>query len=49
VAIQGLTVKDLMGELAGIVRLSTYQLALPLSPAAYRQQQYAECLAGTTS
>jgi len=49
VAIQGLSVKELMGELAGIVRLPTYQLALPLSPSANRQQQYATRLTGTIS
>lgn len=48
VAIQGLTVKDLMGELSGIIRLPTYQLALPFSPEAHRQQRYAEALTGTT-
>jgi hypothetical protein len=47
VAIAGLTVTDLMGELAGIARLPTYQLALPFSPAARRQQHYAQCLTGT--
>jgi transposase InsO family protein len=35
VAIQGMTAAELMGELAGIVRLPTYQLALPLFPPAY--------------
>ena len=49
VAIEGLTVHDLMGELARIARVPTYQLALPLSSAACRQQYYAESLAGTTS
>jgi transposase InsO family protein len=48
VAIQGLTVEALMGELAGIVRLPTYQLALPLFAPAYRQHQYAAVLTGTT-
>jgi transposase InsO family protein len=48
VAIQGMRVEDLMGELAGIVRLPSYQLALPFSPESYRQQQYVTALAGTT-
>jgi transposase InsO family protein len=48
VAIQGITVEELMGELAGIVRLPTRQLALPLFPAACREQQYAAALTGTT-
>jgi transposase InsO family protein len=47
VAIQGMTVEALMGELAGIVRLPTYQLALPMFPPAYREQQYAAVLTGT--
>lgn len=44
VSAQGLTTTDLMGELAGMGRLPGYQLALPLSPAACRQQTYASCL-----
>jgi transposase InsO family protein len=48
IAIQGMTVDALMGELAGLVRLPTYQLALPLSPESYRQQQYVTGLAGTS-
>lgn len=47
VAAQGLSVDDLMGELAGVVRLPTYHLALPLSPRDYRAQQYVAALAGT--
>jgi hypothetical protein len=48
VPMQGLSKADLMGELAGLVRLPTYQLALPLSTPACRQQIYASCLEGTT-
>lgn len=48
VPIQGLTTADLMGELAGITRLPSYQLALPLSSAACRQQSYAGSFTGTT-
>jgi hypothetical protein len=47
VALQGVTTEELMGELAGIIRLPAYQLALPMSPSAYRQQQYTAALTGT--
>jgi transposase InsO family protein len=46
---QGLTKPDLMGEAGRLLALPSYQLALPLSPAACRHQEYASYLAGTTS
>jgi hypothetical protein len=49
VPIQGVTAKDLMGELGGVTRLPTYQLALPLSAREYRVQQYVVGLTGTAS
>jgi transposase InsO family protein len=45
---QGLTKADLMGELAVIQTLPTYQLALPFSQEAWRQLEYANGLIGTT-
>jgi hypothetical protein len=45
---QGLTATDLMGELAGIVALPAYQLALPFTQETWRQLEYARTLAGTT-
>src|SRR5260370_31799441 len=45
---QGLTKADLMGELALIQTLPTYQLALPFSQEAWRQLEYANGLFGTT-
>jgi len=45
---QGLTKADLMGELAAMQSLPTYQLALPFSQEAWRQLEYAKGLAGTT-
>lgn len=49
IAPQGLTKTDLMGELAGLLALPAYQLALPLTPEAWRQLEYARTLPGTTS
>ncbi len=46
---QGLTKAELMGELATMQTLPTYQLALPFSPEAWRQLEYANSLIGTTS
>ena len=43
-AIQGLTVADLMGELAPVLSLPAYQLALPFSHEAWRQLELARCL-----
>ncbi len=48
VAAQGLTKADLMGELALMQSLPTYQLALPFSQEAWRQLEYANGLTGTT-
>lgn len=45
---QGLTKADLMGELAAMQALPIYQLALPFSPEAWRQLEYANGLIGTT-
>jgi hypothetical protein len=45
---QGLTKAELMGELAALHTLPTYQLVLPFSPAAWRQLEYANSLMGTT-
>ncbi len=44
----GLTPADLMGELSPFVSLPVYQLALPFSPAQWRQMCLANDLAGTT-
>jgi hypothetical protein len=46
--IQGITKAELMGELAVLQSLPTYQLALPFSLAAWRQLEYAQNLTGTT-
>jgi hypothetical protein len=43
---QGLSKPDLMGELAGLLALPAYQLALPFTHAAWRQLEYARTLAG---
>ena len=48
IAPQGLRNVDLMGELAGLLALPAYQLALPFTPEAWRQLEYAHILAGTT-
>ena len=45
---QGLSKADLMGELAVMQSLPTYQLALPFSQEAWRQLEYANGLIGTT-
>ena len=45
---QGLTKAELMGELAAMQALPTYQLALPFSLEAWRQSAYANNLIGTT-
>ena len=45
---QGLTKAELMGELAAMQALPTYQLALPFSLEAWRQLEYANNLTGTT-
>jgi len=45
---QGLTKAELMGELAAMQALPTYQLALPFSREAWRQCEYANNLIGTT-
>jgi putative transposase len=46
--VQGVTKAELMGELAVLQSLPTYQLALPFSLAAWRQLEYAQHLIGTT-
>jgi hypothetical protein len=46
---QGLSETDLMGELASLVAVPTYQLALPFTHAAWRQLEYARTLADTLS
>jgi len=43
-AVQGLTVADLMGELAPVVTLPAYQLALPFTREAWRQLELARCV-----
>ncbi len=48
VAAQGLTKADLMGDLALLLQLPAYQLALPFSGEAQRQLALVECLTGTT-
>jgi hypothetical protein len=45
---QGLTKADLMGELALMQTLPTYQLALLFSQEAWRQLEYVNSLIGTT-
>jgi hypothetical protein len=47
VPIQGISASELMGELSTITRMPAYQLALPLSAAATRQQSYVACFTGT--
>jgi hypothetical protein len=46
---QGLSKTELMGELAGLLALPSYQLALPFTHQAWRQLEYARTLAGTAS
>jgi transposase InsO family protein len=46
---QGLSKTELMGELTNLLVLPAYQLALPFTPEAWRQLEYARALAGTTS
>jgi hypothetical protein len=46
VAPRGLTKPELMGELASLLALPTYQLALPVTHEAWRQLEYARTLAG---
>ncbi|MBU0491268.1 MAG: hypothetical protein KKA73_14730 [Chloroflexi bacterium] len=46
--IQGLTKSDLMGELNFLVAQPAYQLALPFSPATWREMMLAHGLTGTT-
>jgi len=48
IAPQGLRNVDLMGELAGLLALPAYQLALPFTQEAWRQLEYTHILAGTT-
>ena len=38
---QGLTKAALMGAVSGVLRLPSYQLALPLDPATWRSNQHA--------
>jgi transposase len=45
---QGLAKADLMGELAAMQSLPSYQLALPFSQEAWRKLEYANGLTGTT-
>ncbi len=45
---KGLTKSDLMGELAHLLALPAYQLALPFTQEAWRQLQYTYTLTGTT-
>jgi hypothetical protein len=42
------SVDDLMATLAGIARLPTYQLSLPVTARDYRQQQHTAALTGAT-
>jgi hypothetical protein len=44
---QGLSKTDLMGELAGLLTLPAYQLALPFTHVAWRQLEYARTLNST--
>ena len=46
--LEGMTRADLLGELSNLVSLPSYQLALPLSAAAWRELEYAAALSGTT-
>ncbi len=46
---QGLSKPELMGELADLLAVPAYQLALPFTHAAWRQLEYTRTLAGTTS
>ena len=46
--VQGITKAALMGDLAHLLDLPSYQLAFPFSAQAWRQQHYACCLTGTT-
>jgi hypothetical protein len=46
--IKGLTKSDLMGELDFLVAQPAYQLALPFSPATWREMMLANGLTGTT-
>jgi transposase InsO family protein len=46
--VQGITKAELMGELAALQALPNYQLALPFSPEAWRQLEYANGLIGMT-
>lgn len=45
---QGLTKSSLMGELAPMVTLPVYQLALPFTPKAWREMMLCDDLTGTT-
>jgi transposase InsO family protein len=45
---QGLSKTELMGELAALLALPAYQLALPFTHAAWRQLEYARALASMT-
>lgn len=45
---RGLTPSDLMGELGPVVALPAYQLALPFSPATWREMMLCAALTGTT-
>jgi hypothetical protein len=47
-AVKGLTKEALMGELAQVLALPAYQLALPFTREAWRQLELARCLADTT-
>ncbi len=49
IAPQGLSKTELLGELAGLLTLPAYQLALPFTHKAWRQLEYARTLAGTAS
>ena len=44
---KGLTTSDLMGELAHLLALPVYQLALPFTQEAWRQFAYTQTLTGT--
>ncbi len=46
---RGLTKTDLQGELAALLALPAYQLALPWAPDARRRLELARCLTGTGS
>ena len=45
---QGLTKTDWMGQLAYLLALPVYQLALPFTPEAWRQLAYIHALTGTS-